>query len=98
MKEKTKLINPTLSHCVEIVDYIWTIKKCQKNATIAGAIDFFGKSKMYSKTAMDFLAFHEVITMENDTIELPKDVLSTLDGTKKSIMAVLKKKMLKFQP
>jgi hypothetical protein len=98
MKERTKIINPTLSHCVEIVDYIWTIKKCQKLATVNSAIEFFEKSKMYSKTAIDFLAFHEVIIIEKDTIELPSDVLASLDGTKKTILAVLKKKILKFQP
>ena len=98
MKEQIKIVNPTISHSIEILNYVWTIKKSNKPLLRDSIFNFFSKTKTYSKTALDFLSYHNILTIHNENIELAADVQVDFNGSKESALSIIKKRILHFQP
>lgn len=87
-----------LAHVCEILEYLLILEKRDKFSTIQEVHDFFKKTNLYTKKAIQFLLFFEIVQIDTNYIKINKEIYKNLDGSRKRSVLILKDCVVGFKP
>lgn len=92
------LPDANISYACEILEFLFTFERRDRSNTEKEVVDYFNKTPAYTKNAINFLIFFDIVYKESQLIKIKKDIFKKIDGSKQKSLLVIKEKIVKFKP
>lgn len=95
---KLNLPDANISYACEILEFLFIFERRDHFNTEKEVIEYFNKTPAYTKSAINFLMFFDIVHVKDQLIKIKKEVFKKIDGTKQKSLLVIKEKIVKFKP
>ena len=100
MNKMNDLVLPdtNIGYACEILEFLFTFERRDKYNTEKEILEYFNKTLTYTKSAVNFLKFFELVYIESNHIKIKKEVFKRIDGTKQKSLMMMKERLIRFKP
>ena len=98
LKMVNRIPNAPIKHTCEVLEYIRTLQVRNKEVTSELILVHFGKTPAYTKEAIQFLIFLDIVFNNETILEIKSEFAKLMDGNRETTRLLLKNELIRYRP